>query len=72
VRQTLARPALECRRECILHGVLGELEIAEDACEDADGASPFLAEDTLDFLLHAVVIAEPVGSRLLRWYALPG
>ena len=64
----VARPALEGRRECVLHRVLGELEVAEDAREDADGASPFLAEDTLDLRLHAAVIAEPGGS---RWRPVP-
>ena len=65
-RQPVARPTLESRRECVLHGVLGKLEIAEDAREDRDGARPLLAEDTLDLQLHAAVIAEPDGSRSPR------
>ena len=44
----VARPALECRRERVLHGVLGELEVAEDAREDRDGTRPLLSEDALD------------------------
>ena len=48
----LTRPALECRGERVLHGVLGELEVAEDAREDRDGTAPLLAEDPLDLALH--------------------
>ncbi len=66
LREPFAGPTLESSRECVLHGVLGKLEIAEDAREDADGAPPFLAEDTLDLQLHAAVIAESDGSRSPR------
>ena len=62
-RQSLARPALERGRERVLHGVLGELEVAEDAREDAHGTAPLLPEDALDVLLHAVPIAARDGSR---------
>src|SRR5215207_1067575 len=47
-RRPVARPALECGRERVLHRVLGELEVAEDADQNRDGASPFLAEEGLD------------------------
>ena len=42
------RPALERGRERVLHGVLGELEVAEDADEDRDCTAPLLAEDLVD------------------------
>jgi hypothetical protein len=44
----VARPALECRRERVLDGVLGELEVSERPREDADGIPPLLAKDLLD------------------------
>jgi hypothetical protein len=44
-----AGPASEGRRECILEGVLGELEVAEDADEDRQAATPLLPEDGLDY-----------------------
>jgi hypothetical protein len=47
-RHPVTRPALECRRERILHRVLGELEVTEDADEDRDGMSPLLAEEGVD------------------------
>ncbi len=65
-RHPVARPALQGGGECVLHCVLGELEVAEDAREDRDGASPFIAEDALDVRLHPSVIAEPGGSRSNR------
>ena len=47
-RHAVARPALERRGEGVLHRVLGELEVAEDAGEDRDRMAPLLAEDLLD------------------------
>ena len=47
-RGALAGPAFECGRERVLHRVLGELEVAEDANQDRDGPAPLLAEDRLD------------------------
>jgi len=40
------RPALERGGEGILHRVLGELEVAEDAGEDGHRMAPFLPEGT--------------------------
>ena len=51
-RAAVAGPALERRRECILDGVLGELEVPDGAREDADCVPPLLAEDLLDGRLH--------------------
>ena len=39
-REPVARPALERRRERVLHRVLGELEVAEDAREDRRRRGP--------------------------------
>ena len=47
-RRPVARPALERDREGVLHRVLGELEVAEDAGECCDGTAPFLPEDAAD------------------------
>jgi hypothetical protein len=47
-REPVPRPALHRSREGVLHRVLGEGEIAEDAGEDCDGARPFLAVDAID------------------------
>ena len=71
-RQAVARPALECRGERVLHRVLGELEVSEDACEDRDGMTPLLPEDALDAVLHAPVIAGPGESRWHRSAQPPG
>ena len=62
----VARPPLERGRERILHGVLGELEVTENAGEDRDRMAPLLSKDLLDALLHASVIAGPAGSRCSR------
>ena len=51
-RVALSRPALERRRERVLDGVLGELEVAERAGEDPDSVSPLLPEDLLDACLQ--------------------
>ncbi len=46
---TVAWPTLERDRERILEGVLGQVEIAEDAREDRERAPPLLLEDGLDY-----------------------
>ena len=40
---------MECSRERVLEGVLGEVEVAEDADEDRQAATPLLPEDGLDY-----------------------
>jgi len=47
-RRSVARPALERRCERVLYRILGELEVAEDADQDRDCASPLLAEEGFD------------------------
>jgi hypothetical protein len=42
--QPRARPAVERRRVGILDGILGDVDLAEDADEDGDGAPGLLAE----------------------------
>src|SRR5262249_62198125 len=44
VRLSVTRPPLERCRERVLHRVLGELEVAEDANEDRHRQAPLLAE----------------------------
>jgi hypothetical protein len=48
VRRSLARPALRRDRECLLGGLLGEVEIAEEADQGGDDAAPFVAEDLVE------------------------
>src|SRR5262245_1595053 len=47
-RNALTGPPLQCRGEGVLHRVPGKLEVAEDADENCDGTSPFLAEEGVD------------------------
>ena len=75
-RHAVARPALEGGREGVLHRVLGELEVAEDAREDRDGTAPLLSEDPLDVRLHAAMqyglLQNRAGSRSTRCPSPPG
>ncbi len=65
--EAVASPALECDGECVLHRILGQLEVAENAREDRDGMSPLLAEDLLDGRLHS-----PTACSLNDWANLDG
>ena len=47
-RLSVRGPALERGREGVLHRVLGKIEVPEDADEDRNRATPFLAEQGLD------------------------
>src|SRR5512133_154295 len=47
-RRALSRPALDGRREGVLHRVLGALEVTEDADENGNRTSPLLAKDGVD------------------------
>ena len=44
----VARPALRRDREGLLRGVLGELEVAEEADQRGEDATPLVAEDPLE------------------------
>jgi len=48
IRLALARPALRRGRERLLGGFLGEVEIAEEAVERCENASPLVAEDVFE------------------------
>ena len=48
VGRALARPALGGDRERLLRGLLGEIEVAEEADQGGEDATPLLAEDLLD------------------------
>jgi hypothetical protein len=47
-RDPVARPALRRDREGLLRGFLGEVEVAEEADERSEDASPLLAERLLE------------------------
>src|SRR3954471_21516038 len=47
-RHPVGRPAHDRLGERVLHRVLGDRDVAEDADEDGHGAAVLLAEDTLD------------------------
>jgi hypothetical protein len=44
----VARPALRGDREGVLGGLLGEVEVAEEADQGREDASPLVAEDLLE------------------------
>jgi hypothetical protein len=44
---TFARPTLGRDRERLLGGLLGEVEVAEEADQAGENTSPFVAEDLL-------------------------
>jgi len=46
-RNPVARPALGGDREGLLRGFLGEVEVAEEADQRSEDASPLLAEGLL-------------------------
>jgi hypothetical protein len=48
LRRAVPRPTLGRDRECLLRGLLGELEIAEETDQRGDDAAPLVAEDLLD------------------------
>jgi hypothetical protein len=48
VGRPVAGPALGGSGECVLGGFLGELEVAEEADQRREDASPLVAEDLLE------------------------
>jgi hypothetical protein len=50
---SIARPALRGDREGFLRGFLGEVEVAEEADQGSEDASPLLAEDLLEDRYHS-------------------
>ena len=49
----VARPALGGDRERLLGGLLGELEVAEEADQGGEDATPLVAEDLLEGRYHS-------------------
>jgi hypothetical protein len=47
-RQPICRPALRGRRERLLRGFLGEIEVAEEADQRREDTAPLLAKDLLE------------------------
>jgi len=48
LRRALAGPAFRRRREGLLRGFLGEVEVAEEADQRSEDAAPFVTEDLLE------------------------
>ena len=47
-RSSVTRPALGCEREGFLGGLLGEIEVAEEADQAGQDAAPLVAEDLVE------------------------
>jgi len=47
-RDAVARPALRRDRERLLGGLLGEVEVAEEADQGSEDTAPLLAEDPVE------------------------
>ena len=54
-RDAVARPALRGDRERLLRGFLGEVEVAEEADQGSEDASPLVAEDLLEDRYHSTI-----------------
>jgi hypothetical protein len=48
VRRAISGPSLDGGGECVLEGVLGKFEVAEDADQDREDAAPLLADDSFE------------------------
>ena len=66
----VARPALRRDRERLLRGFLGEVEVAEEADQGGEDASPLVAEDLLEDRYHSTTgrtsIAPPMRAAGIR------
>ncbi len=51
----VARPALGGDRERLLRGLLGEVEVAEEADQGSEDASPLVAEDLVEDRYHSTI-----------------
>jgi hypothetical protein len=56
VRRSVPRPPLGRADECVLHRVLGEVEVTEDAAEDRDRARALVAVGAGE-LFYADIVA---------------
>src|SRR3989442_6910302 len=70
VGSSVARPALRRDREALLRGFLGEVEIAEEAAQCGEDASPLVAEGLLEDHYRSTIgrtsIAPPMCAAGIR------
>ena len=70
VGSAVARPALRGDREGLLRGLLGEVEVAEEADQGGEDAPPLVAEDLLEDRYHSTIgrtsIAPPSRAAGIR------
>jgi hypothetical protein len=68
--RSVARPALRGDREGLLRGLLGEVEVAEEADEGSEDAAPLVAEGPLEDRYHSAMgrtsIAPPMLAAGIR------
>ena len=69
-RRAVARPPLGGDREGLLRGFLGEVEVAEEADQGSEDASPLVAEDLVEDRYHSASgrtsIAPPMRAAGMR------
>ncbi len=69
-RRPLARPALGGDRERLLGGLLGELEVAEEADQAGEDTSPLVSKDLFETCYHSTIgrtsIAPPMRAAGMR------
>ena len=66
-RRSVARPALGRADEGVLHRVLGEVEVTEDAAEDRDRARTLVAVGAGDLLYDATSASRVTIGRTSMW-----
>jgi hypothetical protein len=66
-RRSVTRPALGGADEGVLHRVLGEVEITEDAAEDRDRAGTLVAVGTDELLYEATSASRITIGRTSMW-----
>jgi len=59
--RAVARPPLQRNREGILHRILGEVEIAEDAAQNRDAARTFVTEGAGDVVYAPAPVRSTTG-----------
>ena len=59
---TFARPLRERRREGILHGIFGELEIADEPNESGQHAATLVAEQQVYLIRHGTALTASIAS----------
>src|SRR4051812_16256235 len=68
--RSVARPALGGDRERLLSGLLGEVEVAEEADQGGEDASPLVAEGLVEGCYHSAIgrtsIAPPMRAAGIR------